>query len=596
MAQEKNLRLYVEFPSSVPDLMLGDPKPTEWERVVASSDFFAPELEKDRILALHGCWYLPLEHAYKQVHLAVARVAGYDKAIYGLPEAANPILLELQQYHVLVSTSKLSHFITGRYGPTEAWSAIWNRLMRWLDPDGDTESLRWEPDVGIRSGPFDKLDSDAEAEAFRRSVHWFRDHALFTAWGGKKGVIEGYESKVDYNGKQLPLTTARADCISETAMVFAHEWVLRQNPASRQTASDILEFVWSSPDFVHSDSASPAYGLVNWYQRGPIFYGDDNARVILSSMAAVRLLGNDKWDEIVLRCLLANLRTSSPEGFRPNWLGYPDSFSNGRGWQYYRDTPFVRIAPHYQAYLWACNLWAYALTGYDGFLAATKKAIRMTMEAYPHGWRWTNGLTQEIARMILPLTFLLRIEDTPEHRNWLDSMCSELLKQMQPCGAIAERIGPLENGSYPPPQSNEAYGTREASLLQANGDPVCDLLYTTNFAFLGLHEAAAATGDARLLEAENRMADFLCRIQVNSSKHPYLNGAWMRSFDYNRWEYWGSSADAGWAAWCAETGWTNTWVSSVFAMRQQDDQLFDLSLSERWKSLMPRLLEEMELM
>ncbi|CAG7640488.1 hypothetical protein ACFQI7_30355 [Paenibacillus allorhizosphaerae] len=596
MAQQKNLRLYVEFPSAVPDLTFGDPKPTEWERVVASSDFFAPELEKDRILALHGCWFLPVERAHQQAHLVVARVAGYDKAVYGLPEAASPILLELQPYHVLVATSKLSHFITGRYGPTEAWSAIWNRLIRWLDPDCESESLRWESDVRIRSGQYDKLDSDAEAEAFRRSVQWFRDYTLFTAWGGKKGVIEGYESKIDHNGKQLPLTTARADCISETAMVFAYEWVLCQNPASRRTASDILDFVWSSPDFVQNDSASPAYGLVNWYQRGPIFYGDDNARVVLSSMAAGRLLGNDKWDEKVLRCLLANLRTSSPEGFRPNWLGYPDSFSNGRGWQYYRDTPFVRIAPHYQAYLWACNLWAYALTGFDGFLTPTKKAIRMTMEAYPHGWRWTNGLTQEIARMILPLAFLLRIEDTPEHRSWLDSMCSELLKQMQPCGAIAERIGPLENGSYPPPQSNEAYGTREASLLQANGDPVCDLLYTTNFAFLGLHEAAAATGDARLLEAENRMADFLCRIQVNSSKHPYLNGAWMRSFDYNRWEYWGSSADAGWAAWCAETGWTNTWISSVFAMRQQGDQLFDLSASERWKSLMQRLLKEMEVM
>ena len=44
-------------------------------------------------------------------------------------------------------------------------------------------------------------------------------------------------------------------------------------------------------------------------------------------------------------------------------------------------------------------------------------------------------------------------------------------------------------------------GTFEAPLNQENSDPVSDLLYTTNFAFLGLHEAAAATGNAAVLSA-----------------------------------------------------------------------------------------------
>jgi hypothetical protein len=591
----KGLQLYVEYPSAIPGLVIGEPKPTEWERVVVTSDFFAPELANDAILALHGCWFLPVENRSAQMHLAVARVAGYNKAVYGLPEQSSPILFELPEHHVLVATSKLSHFVTGRYGPTEAWQSIWKRILHWLAPHSEPLELVWTPDVGIRYGKEEEIPSDAEAQAFKDSVVWFRNHTLFGGDAGKLGVIEGFGSKMDYNGKQLSRNMSRADCSGETAMVFAYEWVFQQNPASRQTASEILDYIWSSPDFMHNDIASPAYGLVNWYERGPVFYGDDNARVILPTLLAGRLLEKDKWDEHVLRCLLANLRTTGPQGFRHNWIRYPESFSDGRGWQHYYDQEFVRYGPHYQAYLWACYLWAYALTGYEGFLTRTKTAIRMTMEAYPDQWKWTNGLTQEIARMILPLAFLVRVEDTPEHRDWLKLMCAELLAHMQPCGAIAEKIGILENGNYPPPMSNEAYGTREASLLQNNGDPVSDLLYTINFAFLGLHEAFAATGDPHLKEAEDRMADFLCRIQVKSTKHNYLDGAWMRSFDYEMWEYWGSSADLGWAAWCAETGWTNTWIASVLAMRQRGDHLFDLTGSDRMKALLPKLLAEMQL-
>ena len=69
---------------------------------------------------------------------------------------------------------------------------------------------------------------------------------------------------------------------------------------------------------------------------------------------------------------------------------------------------------------------------------------------------------------------------------------------------------------------------------------MCDTLYTTNFAFLGLHEAALATGDPTLAEAENRLAEFLCRAQARSETHPELDGAWFRAFDYERWDasYW----------------------------------------------------------
>jgi hypothetical protein len=600
----KHLRLYLEYPSSVPGLALGEPRPAQWERAVVSSRFFAPELEHGSILTPHGCWFLPVDRgpAHRpdpidaqsegtNVLLALARVAGYDTAIYGLPRDTHPLLLKLPHAHVLVATSALSLFIRGRFAPRESWRALWGRLLRWLEPDADLPGLAWTPLVRVEAGPETELSDDAEGKAYRRSLKWFREHVVYSIdW--KKGAIEGFESAIDHNGYQLRRPWVRGDCTAETGMVLACDWAFTRDPASRQMARQILDYVWSSPDFHQDDPHSPAYGLNNWYERGPVFYGDDNARVILSTLAARNLLSDDRWDERVMRCTLANLRTTGPLGFRRDRIDLHHLLEAQDGWKSFHRQNVVSYAPHYQAYLWAAYLLAYALTGFDDYLERTTTAVRMTMAVYPD-WRWTNGITQELARMLLPLAFLVRIEDTPEHRRWLARVAGDLLAEMQPCGAIRERLGPLENGRYPPPQSNEAYGTAEASLIQANGDPACDLLYTANYAFLGLHEAAEATGDAELRRAEDRLASYLCRIQVRSESHPYLDGAWMRGFDDARWEYWGSSSDAGWGAWSVESGWTNTWIATVLAMRRHDESLYDLCTASPIGPSFAQLVAEM---
>src|SRR5690606_17284353 len=131
-----------------------------------------------------------------------------------------------------------------------------------------------------------------------------------------------------------------------------------------------------------------------------------------------------------------------------------------------------------------------------------------------------------------------------------------LLALQDESGAIREELGNMEKGVFPPPRRNEDYGSNEASLIAKNGDKVSDLLYTTNFAFLGLHEAWYATKDVRIKEAADKLAEFLCRVQVKSEGYPELDGGWMRAFDFERFEHWGSNADAGWGAWAIESGWT----------------------------------------
>lgn len=118
-AAEKNLRIYIEYPSFLPGMELDKPRGTHWERAVIASDAFAPDVEKLRILAIHDCHFIPAEADNPDI--VIARVAGFDSAVYGLPDETYPVLFEIPGYNgkgaLMVSTTKLSQFLTARYAP-----------------------------------------------------------------------------------------------------------------------------------------------------------------------------------------------------------------------------------------------------------------------------------------------------------------------------------------------------------------------------------------------------------------------------------------------------------------------------------------------
>jgi hypothetical protein len=125
--------------------------------------------------------------------------------------------------------------------------------------------------------------------------------------------------------------------------------------------------------------------------------------------------------------------------------------------------------------------------------------------------------------------------------------------------------------------NNDDYGTFEAPLNQNNDDPVSDFLYSSNFALLGLHEAAAALGNNATVKAEeDKLARYIVRIQARSTEHPEIDGAWMRAFDFEKWEAWASDADVGWGAWSVESGWTQSWITTTLGMRLLNVSLWEL--------------------
>jgi hypothetical protein len=364
-------------------------------------------------------------------------------------------------------------------------------------------------------------------------------------------------------------------------------------PRAGVVATNLLDYVHvNAPSHrgPRGNPAHPAFGLIAWGEIAPAWtvgnYGDDNARALLATIAAAAALKTDRYDAPVLRALLANVRTTGKLGFRGDRVDIPALEQHG--WRHFHDANTVNYSPHFESGLWACYLWAHARTGEAEFLDKATTAIRMTMAQYPRGWRWKDNL--ERSRMLLCLAWLVRVQDTPEHRGWLTTVATDLLKSEQPSGALRERIvGIKDGGHYSVPVSNDAYGTTETPLQQSPDDPVTDQLYTTGFALLGLHEAAAATGDVDLTRAEDALAGYLTRIQVRSDKHPELDGAWFRAFDDRAWDYRASSADVGWGAWCLEAGWGQAWTAATLALRQKHTSLWELTagsaIEKQWNTV-----------
>ena len=122
-AARKQLRLYVEFPSYLPGMTVGKVQTSALARAVVTSDLFGKTLKPMRIMMINGCRFVAIET--EKPHLVLARVAGYDTAVYRLADTpAHPILFELPAGDVLVSSTKLSHFVSGRYSPKDAWQQL----------------------------------------------------------------------------------------------------------------------------------------------------------------------------------------------------------------------------------------------------------------------------------------------------------------------------------------------------------------------------------------------------------------------------------------------------------------------------------------
>ncbi|MGO4294973.1 hypothetical protein [Chitinophaga sp. RAB17] len=603
--KQKHLQLYIEYPAAFPGLDIARPVETRLERGVVTSNVFGATLPSMSVLGIHNCYVLPVTE--ENPLLVLAKVVGFDKAEYGLKDTkVYPLLFEKDQ--VLVATTALSNFERGRYGPAAAMKQVFTYILSRISRHPDVAIKHWPMDVRPMFDRHTPLTATARLNSIRKGVDWFYKGRFFvnrdlksdwTKFGtidppvgppvpagvqdgnGSEGIIEGHTSTINYNGTQQYRYWLRADVQGEVSMALSAAGSLLHNKDYQQRARNLIHFLLETSNMRSGekrDSNSAAYGLIAWATTNPsvyTFYGDDNSRAILGVLGAAAYQHTSEWDKEMAAAILANFRTTGKEGFRGERLEEPDIIKNG--WRFYQNRSLIYTSPHFESWMWALYLWLYDKTKYEPLLAKTKNAIRMTMEAYPDNWRWGSSMQTQRARMILPLAWLVRVEDTPEHRQWLDKMVNEIIKYQDESGAIREELGAKGKGQFNALNANKDYGTDEGSLIYKNGEKVSCMLYTCNFALFSLNEAAQATGDKKYKAAVDKLSAFLTRIQVQSRQHPDVDGAWFRAFDYGRWDYWASNSDAGWGAWCTLSGWIQSWIVTSQIQIQQRQSYWEVT-------------------
>lgn len=580
-------RLFVEYPQQVGRLQFAAPRQCRHERTIVSRPFGG--FAAGEIMAMHSCWLRLPEGDLAEPLLIAGVAAGYRRIAYEMP-AGLPVLFFHPDYpQVLIASGCLSCFQRARYAPHAVWREVWEWILQWLGVESPLpDSL---PALRPAYGPDDNLPPDAESAAFRRQISWLTGACLGEYSGVQ--VSEGFNSDIDAHGRQKPRFRERSDCMLQVATALVCDGVVNGNPESRRLGTAVINQIFRNPAHFVLDPKNPCYSQFSFYENVFSHYTFDNCWNSRHVLAVASLLGASQWDRHVLRCLVSILRSANQNGCRRINFRYPTSFAE-HNWDWFATEDYRNYCPHRQAGMWETFILAFRLTGHRPFLDVARKGLAAVMRDYPR-LQWTNSYSEEVAKLIMPLSFLLRLEDTPEHRAWLDRVVADLETLLQPCGAIAETVRDPELATYPPPRSNAEYGVREASLIQENGDPCCDLLYTFPFAYAGLHEAYAATGNPRWRRLCDRMTDFIVRVQTTSPEHPELSGAWLHGFDYQLWEYWSSSADFGWGAWCAETGWTNAPIAITLAFRQLKTSFYDLIEDGRLQPILPEILREMSI-
>ncbi len=601
LIEKKRLRVYADFtslPGQTPEI-----REAGWERVVVTEKM--GKLSPMDLLSVNRARFFVTKPV--RPSLVLARVAGFDDAVFGLDGTQAYPLVDRPNKNICVSTAYLSDFSRLRFMPENRWKTFWEYLLSDLTQK-EVRFNSWPELVSPAYGAKEQLPDSAMIHAVRKGVEWFwGGHFLVhDSWkadyldkyqgfdspvgpalpvesldgDGSMGILEGHCSAIDADGLQTYRYCLRTDVHGEAAMALTLAGKLLGQEQYVQVAHRLIDFaVKESTMGPRSDPSNPAYGLLSWgfpdnYRRG-VYYGDDNARFLLGALLAAYMMKEHSWDDKLRTAIDANFQTTGVEGFRGSRLDDPDVQKNGR--DFYRKRHLVNPHPHYESWMWAVYLWLYSQTGEKKYLDLSESGISLTMKAYPDGWRWTNGIQQERGRMVLPLAWLYRVSPTEEHRAWLNRVVADLKANQVECGAIREELGDPSKGDFGGPHSNAEYGGGEAPLIFKNGDPVADMLYTSNFAFFGLNEAARATGDANIRQMTNKLADFLVRIQACSQDVPGVDGAWYRAFNYRDWNWWASNADAGWGSLSTLTGWIQSWIVGTLAMMQMDTSYWELT-------------------
>ncbi|MBQ7720633.1 MAG: hypothetical protein IJT56_08615 [Clostridia bacterium] len=523
-------RIFLEYCSSFNYVYCDWPKPVLTSRLVAAEDI--GNVHKGDILDTHANSYLRpwclmpgsepifVYHDYITAHSHTDMTDDeIKKGGWAVWRYKNAVMCQL----------RVCDFAKARLSPRKLWEDLASRLCVWLtgcSPD-------YIPQPTVRH--LDDIDDfDARlADCVAGGIGWLRRNLID---GGRGGIREGMSHAIYPDGSQGRALSVRTDCAGEASGAFVFGGFTEEYDA-------LSSFVYGPMQIKGGEYD----GMLRWSDSAwGVCYGDDNARALIPTLSAALLLGEKKYLPQALKALDFLADTTARDGLRPartdNISYLPD-----RSPRSVADTESGCPSAHYNAWYSAALLLGYLNTKNDRYLDIGRRGLETLMSLYPETKR-EQSETEEICRLVLPLALLCECTGEKKHLDMLERVTRDLESHIHPFGGVAE----WDTG-YKANCSRVSGG--ECSLLADNGDPVADLLYSSNWLPIGLAWAYRATGDERYRSLWRGIAEFMIKSQIHSDIKD-IDGGWARAFDMDRREIFGLPHDAGWAACCIESGWT----------------------------------------
>lgn len=482
--------------------------------------------------------------------------------------------LFLTQPNLLVCSFRLCNFARAKFAPRRAWCALISGIVCWLGVQCKPE------DVASFFERVYRLRCTSETplkEVVRKAMAWFENADMLLMRDGLPyAVKEGLGPHVYPDGSHMVSSAPRADCAGEVSLAYYLYSLLTGDKRMLAYSDGLMRIVRDC----QVTEPCPHYGMMRWTQSSWwVCYQDDAARGLMLPILIRTLIGGDRRDlPAVKMCLDYLLSTTGSDGLRfcrtdyirENEDGYTvmgihwDEENKKWCWgaaepeRIYTKEELSSIpsgcpTAHYNSTYMASLLLYYLLTGEKKYYDAGVKGLSTIMAHYPNTAR-EHSETQEYCRLLLPLAVLWKVTDDPEKKGWLYRVAEDLNRFRHPNGGFCEwdtgHIACCAGGK-----------DGESSVLSENGDPVTDMLYSSNWLPMALCVAYYFTGDGYFREMRDYINHFFATAQIESSD-PILDGIWTRSIDMDNREVYGVPNDGGWAPWSVETGWTVGEISS----------------------------------
>lgn len=442
-----------------------------------------------------------------------------------LSQNAQPMLWYTDK-NTLICAFRLSDFVKANFAPFDRWKTVVSSITEFVI--GQKKMIDISPAVTMSKN---EIETDC---VIKRGFNWIENNSLFID-DGKNGVLEGYSHFIFPDGRRQKAEAVRADCTAEIGGAYMAKALLLGEE------SDIFK----NTQYFCFDKMMADNGMLRWSTTAMnICYQDDVARVLLPTLIHGNL-ASDRYLDKAYKALDFLVSTTGTDGLR---IKKTDNYTLTEQKIYeLSHTPSGFACAHHNGYYLATLLLAYKKCKNEKYFDTALKGIESIMAVYPDTIR-EHSQTQELCRLILPLTCLYDVTREKKHREWLYQITDDLSEFLHESGGYREH-----DTGYKSARSRTS-GT-ESSLVANNGDPVCDLLYSVNWLPLSFAWAYHVTGDEHFKKLWKNIVRFLSRAQLKS-KDKTTDGAWCRGIDMDKMEPFGMPHDVGWGPCAIESGWT----------------------------------------